>query len=108
MQKIDCHITKRNEPNNHRETDAEQVVQLMHEEPGDKTPFKNLVQDAQILLRGCECSVQHVWKEGNLYADALAKMGANQPEDMLVFNEPPAELRCLLVLDVIGLSRERA
>ncbi|KAL7259307.1 hypothetical protein ACSBR1_005238 [Camellia fascicularis] len=71
------------------ETDAKQVVQLLQEEPGDRCPFKNLVEDAQILLRGCECSVQYVWKEGNLYANFLAKMEANQPEEMLVMNDPP-------------------
>lgn len=60
--------------------DAEQVVQLLQEEPRDRCPFKNLVEDAQILLRGCDCSVQHVWKEGNLCADFLAKMGAKKWE----------------------------
>lgn len=89
------------------ETNAEQVVQLLQEEPGDRCPFKNLVEDAQILLRGCDCSVQHVWKEGNLCADFLAKMGANQPEEILVMNDPPAELRELLVADMIGLGRMR-
>ncbi|CAL5327152.1 unnamed protein product [Camellia sinensis] len=89
------------------ETDADQIMKLMHEDLGDKTPFKDLVHKAQILLKGYECSVQHVWKDGNLLcADALAKMGANQPEDMLVFNNPPAELRCLLVSDMISFPRD--
>ncbi|CAL5415798.1 unnamed protein product [Camellia sinensis] len=90
------------------ELDTMQVVQLMNEETRDNCPFKNLVEDSKILFRGCQCTVQHVWKEGNLCADALAKFGAQQPEDMLVVNKPPAEIRSLLISDMIGLSRERA
>lgn len=90
------------------ETDAAQVVKLMEEEIADNCPFKSLVDDAKILLRGCECTIQHMWKEGNLCTDALAKLGAAQPEDILVVNDPPAEIRGLLVQDMIGLSCERA
>ncbi|KAF5934299.1 hypothetical protein HYC85_030470 [Camellia sinensis] len=90
------------------ESDAMQVVQLMNEETKDNCPFKNLVEDSKILLRGYQCTVQHVWKAGNLCADALAKFGAQQPEDMLVVNEPPAEIRSLIISDMIFLSRERA
>ncbi|KAL7245022.1 hypothetical protein ACSBR2_000378 [Camellia fascicularis] len=79
----------------------------MEEETVDNFSFKNLVDDAKILLRGCESTIQHIWKEGNLCADALAKLRA-KPEDILVVNEPPAEIRDLLVRDMIGLSCERA
>ncbi|CAL5395033.1 unnamed protein product [Camellia sinensis] len=90
------------------ETDTTQVVKLPEEETVANCPFRNLVDDAKILLRGCKCTIQHIWKEGNLYADALTKLGAEQPEDMLAVNEPPAEIRSLLVRDMIGLSTERA
>ncbi|XP_028080539.1 uncharacterized protein LOC114282098 [Camellia sinensis] len=86
------------------ELDTMQVVQLMNEETRDNCPFKNLVEDSKILLQGCQCTVQHVWKEGNLCADALAKFGAQQPKDMLVVNEPPAEIRSLLISDMIALN----
>ncbi|KAL7172538.1 hypothetical protein ACSBR2_032095 [Camellia fascicularis] len=79
------------------------------EEPIESNcPFKNLVEDAKILFRGCECTIQHIWKQGNLSVDALAKLGADQPEDMLVVNEPLAELRSYLMTDMIGVSREKA
>ncbi|KAL7256446.1 hypothetical protein ACSBR1_010384 [Camellia fascicularis] len=68
----------------------------MVEKKRDTCPFKNLVEDAKILLRGCNCTVQHVWKEGNLCADALAKLGATQPEDMLDVNEPPTRSKVCL------------
>ncbi|CAL5357000.1 unnamed protein product [Camellia sinensis] len=90
------------------ETDAAQVVHLLQEEVGDKCPFKRLVEDTKILLNGCNCTVQHVWKEANLCADALAKLGAAQQEDMLVVKEPPVEIRSLLVDDMLGRSIKRA
>ncbi|GMP31341.1 hypothetical protein CsSME_00005597 [Camellia sinensis var. sinensis] len=90
------------------ETDAAQVVQLMKDPIASNCPFKNLVEDAKILFNGCECTIQHIWKQGNLCADALAKLGADQPEEMLVVNEPPAELRSYLLADLLGIPRERA
>ncbi|CAL5347381.1 unnamed protein product [Camellia sinensis] len=89
------------------ETDAKQVVQLMEDVIDDKFPFKGLLEDAKIIFRGCECTIHHIYKEGNLCADPLAKFGAEQPKDILVVNDPPQEIQCYLVADMIGLSRER-
>ncbi|XP_028127267.1 uncharacterized protein LOC114323788 [Camellia sinensis] len=90
------------------EFDAQQVVQLIGEDTPDKFPFKGLLEDAKIIFKGCECTIQHVFKEGNLCADALAKLGVAQPEEMLVVKEPPFEIRSYLVVDIVGLSSERA
>ncbi|KAL7163780.1 hypothetical protein ACSBR2_039828 [Camellia fascicularis] len=90
------------------ETDAQQVMQLMEEDVANKFPFKGLLEDAKIIFRGCECTIQHVFKEGNLCVDGLAKLGAAQPEEILMVNEPPSEIRSYVVADMIGLSRERA
>ncbi|XP_028099143.1 uncharacterized protein LOC114298722 [Camellia sinensis] len=87
---------------------AMQAVKLLEEEIEANSPFKGLLEDAKIIMQGCECTVQHVFKEGNLCVDALAKFGAEQLEDMLVVNEPPAELRSLLVADMVRTPRERA
>ncbi|KAL7167257.1 hypothetical protein ACSBR2_037842 [Camellia fascicularis] len=54
------------------ETDAMQAVKLLEEETEANSPFKGLKEDANIIMQGCECTVQHVFKEGNLCADALA------------------------------------
>ncbi|CAL5419769.1 unnamed protein product [Camellia sinensis] len=90
------------------ETECEQAMKLLKEEPNAKCPFKGLVEDAHIIMRGCECTVQRVYKEGNLCADALAKFGATQPKEILVVNEPPAGIKEFLVADMIGMSCERA
>ncbi|CAL5436955.1 unnamed protein product [Camellia sinensis] len=90
------------------ETDAQEVVKLLVEGPAEKHPYRGLVEDARIIFNGCQCTAQHVYREGNLCADALAKLGAEQPEDILVVHEPPAEIRELLVADLLELGRERA
>ncbi|CAL5417122.1 unnamed protein product [Camellia sinensis] len=90
------------------ETDAEQVVKMLTESSGDNFPFRGLVEDARIIMQGCACEIKYILREGNTCADALVKFGAEQPEDLLVVNEPPMEIRGLLVADILGVSRERA
>ncbi|CAL5413457.1 unnamed protein product [Camellia sinensis] len=90
------------------ETDATEVVKLLEEGPGKHHLLRGLVADARIIFTGCQCTVQHIYREGNLCADAMAKLGAEQPEDILVVNDPPAEIRELLVSDMVGIARERA
>ncbi|CAL5332699.1 unnamed protein product [Camellia sinensis] len=90
------------------ETDATEVVKLLEEGPGEHHLLRGLVADARIIFTGCQCTVQHIYREGNLCADAMAKLGAEQPEDILVVNDPPAEIRELLVSDMVGIARERA
>ncbi|KAL7207503.1 hypothetical protein ACSBR1_029453 [Camellia fascicularis] len=88
------------------ETDAEQVVKLLNEGPDERCPFRGIVEDTRIIMRGCDCSIQHIRREANICADAMAKLGEYQPEDLLVVNEPPAEIRTLLVADIVHLSEE--
>ncbi|CAL5426888.1 unnamed protein product [Camellia sinensis] len=90
------------------ETDAEQVMKLLSEDLGEKCPFRGIVEDAHIIMRGCDCSIQHIRREANICADATAKLGEYQPADLLIVNEPPAELRPLLVADIVHLSQESA
>ncbi|CAL5344275.1 unnamed protein product [Camellia sinensis] len=88
-------------PSNHH-------ARLMTESSGDNFQFRGLVEDARIIMQGCACEIKHILREGNTCADALAKFGAEQPEDLLLVNEPPMEIRGLLVADILGVSRERA
>ncbi|CAL5347704.1 unnamed protein product [Camellia sinensis] len=81
---------------------------MLEEGPGVNFPFRGLIEDSTFTLRRCECTVQHTMEEGNLCADAMAKLGAEQPVDLLVVNEPPEETRSMLVADMVGRSRERA
>lgn len=66
------------------------------------------MDDARIIFNDCQCTVQHTYRDGNLCADAMAKLGADQPKDILVVNDPPVEIRELLVSNMVGLARKRA
>ncbi|XP_028072274.1 uncharacterized protein LOC114274528 [Camellia sinensis] len=88
------------------ETDAEQVVKLLSDDLGERCPFWGIVEDARIIMRGCDCSIQHIRREANICADAMAKLGEYQPADLLIVNEPLEELRTLLVADIVHLSEE--
>ncbi|CAL5386647.1 unnamed protein product [Camellia sinensis] len=70
------------------ETDATQVVKLLEDGSSGDCPFRSLIKDTRIILRGCECTIQHVLREGNSGADAMAKLGVEQPVELLVVNDP--------------------
>ncbi|CAL5330823.1 unnamed protein product [Camellia sinensis] len=72
--------------------DAEKVVKLLEEGHGENHPFRGLVEDARIIFNSCQCTAQHVLREGNLCADALAKFEAEQPEGIPDINDPQLKL----------------
>ncbi|CAL5366189.1 unnamed protein product [Camellia sinensis] len=78
--------------------DATQVIKLLEDGLSGDCPFQGLIEDARIIMRGCECTIQHVLREGNSCADAMAKFGAKQPMELLVVNDHPAEVHSLLWL----------
>ncbi|XP_028065385.1 uncharacterized protein LOC114268405 [Camellia sinensis] len=90
------------------EIDATEVVKLLEEGLGEHHLLRGLVEDGRIIFNGCQCTVQHIYREGNLCVHVMSKLGAEQPEDILAVNDPPAEIRELLVSDMVGLARERA
>ncbi|KAL7200926.1 hypothetical protein ACSBR1_032779 [Camellia fascicularis] len=90
------------------ETDAKQVVHLLSEELDERCPFRGIVEDARIILRGCDCSIQHIKRDANICVDAMAKFGENQPAELLIVFEPPQEIRSMLIADIVHLSEEGA
>ncbi|CAL5424963.1 unnamed protein product [Camellia sinensis] len=88
------------------ETDAEQVVQLLSEDIGERCPFQGIGEDARIIMCGCDYTIQHIQRDAKICADAMAKLGEYQPAEFLIVQDPPAELRPLLVEDIVHLSME--
>ncbi|KAL7210803.1 hypothetical protein ACSBR2_013807 [Camellia fascicularis] len=75
--------------------------------PPPNCPYRAIVEDARPLLQRCNCSIQHIMREANQCADKLANMGADQVEHLLVMEEPPPEVRSLIVADVVGTAFRR-
>ncbi|KAL7262612.1 hypothetical protein ACSBR1_000886 [Camellia fascicularis] len=59
------------------------------------------------LVERRNCSIQYIMQEANQCADKLANMGADQVEHLLVMEEPPLEVRSLIVADLVGTAFRR-
>ena len=60
------------------ETDSEATVQLIKSEKEEDHPLGVLMKDCRMILEYTNGSIQHVWREGNMCADSLAKLGGLQ------------------------------
>ena len=58
------------------EGDALQIVQVLQSTGGRWDPYVLIIEDTRQMLRIFqECSVSHVWREANVEAHKLAKLG---------------------------------
>ena len=87
------------------ELDANVVVDLIKTNAATNKPYAPLLYDCRYLLtRLTQAQVVHVYREGNCYADALAKWGSNMLEGFVVFDRPPnGDLLYLASMDNDGL-----
>ena len=60
-----------------------------------------------LLQRQWNVRVSHMFREGNFCADALAKRGATQMEEVTLWNSPPSDLHQLLLADCMGVVFNR-
>ncbi|XP_028100581.1 uncharacterized protein LOC114299952 [Camellia sinensis] len=86
------------------ESDSELAINQIQIEPCLNSPYKALIEDAKFLLKRCNCSLCHTPREGNKCADLLANMRVAQDEHVLVLEEPPNEVKALIINDMIGVS----
>ncbi|KAF5933818.1 hypothetical protein HYC85_029989 [Camellia sinensis] len=86
------------------ETDSQYAIDMLKGNVEVFSPLRSLVEDSKFLIRRCGFLIQHVKREGNMSANGLAKMGANQNEVLVVMDDPPEEIRGQLVADMVGQS----
>lgn len=60
-----------------------------------------------IILGNWSVRIRHVYREANRVADRLANMGVEQAEAFIVYDDPPASIRELLLADVMGVTTPR-
>ena len=85
------------------ETDALHVVQLLCTDNFTNHPNFSLIKSCTELVNGdWSCVVHHIYREGNALADGLAKMGHKMDLGVWFFDNPPAEIRSILVDDCRG------
>ena len=89
------------------EVDCEEVVRLINLPPNHHA-YAAIIRDILIILNSdWECSIKHVFREGNQAADYLAKLGASSDEGDHVWNSPPAGLGVILLADAVGVQHLR-
>ena len=71
------------------ELDAKVVVELVQSKTTSNAFYSSLLADCRSLLgRFQHCKVQHVFREVNRVADALAKLGCDMQENFVIMNRP--------------------
>ena len=76
--------------------------------PPNHHAYAAIIRDVlNILNFDWECSIKHVFCEGNQAADFLAKLGASSDEVDHVWNTPPAGLDVILLANAAGVQHLR-
>ena len=91
------------------ELDARVVVDLIKSDVVFAKSYSPLLCDCRCLLREFQrVQVQHVFREGNCPADALARWGCSMNNTFAVFDIPPsADILCLINSDLAGVCNVR-
>ncbi|GMP58876.1 hypothetical protein CsSME_00022384 [Camellia sinensis var. sinensis] len=72
------------------------------------SPYRVLIEDANFRLRRCQCSIEAIPRETNNSADAMANLGVNQQEHLIVLEDPPSSISVLSIADMMNVGSRRA
>ncbi|GMQ08371.1 hypothetical protein CsSME_00052119 [Camellia sinensis var. sinensis] len=86
------------------ESDSELAIDQIQNGPNTHSPYKALIEDARFLLKRCDCLLRHTLREGNRCADKLASLGVEQGEHVVLLEDPPEEVKNLVIADMTGVS----
>ncbi|KAL7183323.1 hypothetical protein ACSBR1_041910 [Camellia fascicularis] len=82
------------------------AIKMLESGSPPQSPYKSLMEDLRHLL--CyNCKLQHVLRERNQCADGLAKLGADQTEQLVGTLNPPEEIHSLVRADSMGVEYPR-
>lgn len=89
------------------ETDSQVALSLIKEAPRGSQYWNLLAEIREMIDWDWECKLEHSWREGNMCADFLAKLGRRLAPGVAVFKNPPQPLQELLGQDLSGVARPR-
>lgn len=87
------------------EADSQTVVILFNEGASPNHPQSNLLNDGKYLISRTRCTLNHTYSEANQCADFLARLGAEQDEDLVVAVNPPLGMREFMNRDRLNLRQ---
>lgn len=66
-------------------------------------PLSALLNDCRCLMKWLKVDrISHIYQEANRCADALAKLGCNSLDRIIMYDVPPTCIEPLLEADVVG------
>lgn len=89
------------------ETDSQIAMKLIQEGADRTSLYRALIEDANFMVRRCNCSIQYIPRETNVCADALANLGVNQTEHLVFLDEPPSSIFSFLIEDMVSANSKR-
>ena len=90
------------------EVDCYEIIRLLHASSSEFHIYAPIIRDIQRLLAyNWNCSVHHVYREGNQVADFLTKLGASSVGGEQLWDSPPVGLELILLADVVGVLHLR-
>jgi ribonuclease HI len=90
------------------QVDSRVVVQTLNSSnTGSVVGWRLIREIRQLLALDWEIRICHIYREANACADALANMGCDQGLGLRVYEQCPASLSSLLLMDVMGIATPR-
>lgn len=87
------------------ESDSQTAVLLFNDGANTNHPQSNLINDGHYLLGRTGCTLTHTYRSANACADFLAGFGAEQNEDLVVYDRPPLEIREFMNRDRLNIRQ---
>jgi len=86
------------------ESDSLEAVNLINEGPFERYTHQALITDSKILLDRTRANFVHIYRETNQSADHLARLGAEQEDNLVVMEESPQSVRHFVIVDALGVG----
>jgi hypothetical protein len=90
-------------------SDSLQTIRLVQTEDVRYHHYGNEIEIIrQFLAKDWTVRLYHAFREGNMSAEVLTKLGTRTTSNLVILNNPPIELQLVLLADVMRVSYSRA
>ncbi|KAG5529761.1 hypothetical protein RHGRI_030220 [Rhododendron griersonianum] len=87
------------------ESDSLVAVNIINAGTPGNHPQSTIINDAKMLLQQTESKLTHIYRDANQCADHLARMGAEQNDNLIVIDQAPISIREFLIRDCLNLRQ---
>lgn len=87
------------------ESDSLVAVNIINAGTPGNHPQSIIINDAKMLLHQTGSKLTHIYRAANQCADHLARMGAEQNENLVVIDQAPVSIREFLIRDCLSIRQ---